>query len=517
MATMARPRCNQRSFALGAWAARWNSSTRNSTPQSFFQIALEGEPEAGPDSSPSMFPQEERPRFSTFGAWIMNLVDTIKNQLSDGSLRQLSSVLGAGESTTRNAAEAAVPALLSGLASMVSGTAGAQKLANALGKFDGGAHANLGRSLTEHPQDLLQQGNGLLNSLMNGNMIGGITDAISRYTGLGTGMVQKLLGMLMPVVLGSVAARFTGKSITPQGLSSMLSDEKASIASAMPRGFSLADVPGMGALQSAAHAGMQAAQKTGSSALNWLVPIGGLAILALVIYVLVRPGRTPTLSIPNEVTAEVTQISTNLTNSITSLNQSLAGIKDVGSATDALPKLNEVSTKLGEMKGLTDKLPEAGKAKIQELVKSNLGKLDDQFAKLMWIPGVADKIKPAVDDVMNKYAAVGGLSVPQVSAVSADLAGTVSTLTSTLTSVKDTATAEAALPKLKEVNEKLEAIKKMLPGLPDAAKSTISSLVKSSIATVQGLATQALAMAGVSDQLKPVVDSILEKLKELAG
>jgi hypothetical protein len=68
---------------------------------------------------------------------------------------------------------------------------------------------------------------------------------VAQYTGLGSGMVQKLFGYLMPMVLGGVAGRFAGKSLNPQSLPSMLSDKKANIASSLPTGFSLSNVPGL--------------------------------------------------------------------------------------------------------------------------------------------------------------------------------------------------------------------------------------------------------------------------------
>jgi hypothetical protein len=447
----------------------------------------------------------------------MNLVDTIKGQLSEGALGQLSSILGTGEHATRNAAEAAVPALLSGLTSMASSPGGAQKLISALGKFDGAAPNNLAQSLTDNSKSFFEQGSGLLNSLMGGGMLNGITNALAQFTGLGSGMVQKLMGYLMPAVLGSVAGRFVGKSLNPQSLMSMFNDQKANIANALPSGLSLANVPGLGAAKSAAEAGVHTAQSAGSSALKWLLPIGGLALIALVVWALVRPGATPTLSIPKEGVADVAQISSNLTGTFSSLSQSMAGIKDATSAADSLPKLKELSAKLADVKGLADQLPEAGKTKIHDLVKSNLGKLDDQFAALLWIPGVGNKIKPAVDDIMHSYASLGGLPVPQASTVSGDLAGAFSSFTNTLTGIKDAASAEAAVPKLKNLNEKLDGFKGMLGSLPDAAKSTITPLIKSALASVESTVTQVLANPAASETVKPVVESIMEKLKALAA
>jgi hypothetical protein len=447
----------------------------------------------------------------------MNLVDVIKNQFSDGAVHQLSTLLGAGESTTRNAIEAAVPALLSGLSSVASNPKGAQKLASALGKFDGATPSNLGNGLADDPGSQLEEGSALLSSLMGGNMLTAITNAVARFAGLGAGMVQKLLGYLMPMVLGSVAGRLAGRSLNPQSLAKMLGEQKASIASALPSGFSLADVPGLGAVGAAAQAGAHTAQKAGASAMKWLLPIGGLAILGLVLWALFRPSTPPTLALPNVGVPDVAQVSTDLSSNFNALGQSLAGIKDAASAAAALPKLEELKGKLADLKSLADRLPAAGKTKIHDLVEANLGKLDDQFAKLLWVPGVGEKIKPVVDGVMERYSALGGLPAPQVSTVSGELASAISSLTSTLTGIKDAATAEAALPKLKDLNDKLDAPKKALAGLPESAKSSISALIRSAVNTVQALANKVLANTGASEKVKPVVDSIMGKLTALAG
>jgi hypothetical protein len=447
----------------------------------------------------------------------MNLVDVVKNQLSNGAVHQLSALLGAGESTTRTAVEAAVPALLSGLSNLASNPAGAQKLTSALGKFASATPSHLAQGLADHPGSLLEQGSALLSSLLGGNMLSGMTNAVARFAGLGSGMVQKLLGYLMPTILGSVAGRFAGRALNPQSLANMLSEQKANIASALPSGFSLAEVPGLGAAGSALEAGAHTAQKAGASAMNWLLPIGGLAILGLVLWALFRPNTPPTLALPGGGVPDVAQVSTDLSSDFNAFGQSLAGIKDAASAAAALPKLEELKGKLADMKRLADKLPEAGKTKIHDLVKANLGKLDDQFAKLLWVPGVGDKIKPVVDDVMEKYAALGGLPAPQASTVSSELAGVLSSLTSTLTGIKDVASAEAALPKLKDLNDKLDVPRKALAGLPESAKSSISALIKSAVSTVQALANKVLANTAASEKVKPVVDSIMEKLTALAG
>jgi len=322
---------------------------------------------------------------------------------------------------------------------------------------------------------------------------------------------------LMPLVLGGIAGRFAGKSLSPQGLTSMLADQKANIADGFPSGFSLSDLPGMGVARSAVRAGGDGAQQATSSALRWLLPIAGVAVLALVLWALFRPStdKSPTAAIPGA--PDVAQLTSDLTGDFKSLTGSLAGIKDGASAAAALPKITELNGKLDGMKALMDKLPEAGKTKIMELIKSNLGEVENHFAKLMWIPGVGDKIKPAMDGVIGKLASLGGVPVPQTSNVSSELAGTFSSMTETLGGIKDAASAEAALPKLREINDKLGVSKQMMAGLSDSGKSTLNSLLQTALGKLKELADKVLAMAGAGDKVKPVLNSIMSKLTALAA
>jgi hypothetical protein len=176
----------------------------------------------------------------------MNLVDTIKNQIfSDDHLNQLSSLVGTGEGATKSAISAAVPALLSALSNLASSNRGADKLVSALGHFDAGSLHNTAQLLSGHADSVLEQGTNLLHSLLGGNTLAGIVNAVSRFSGIGGAAVQKLLGYLMPLILGGIAGRFAGKTAGAQALTSLLADQKTAITHALPSGFSLQDVPGL--------------------------------------------------------------------------------------------------------------------------------------------------------------------------------------------------------------------------------------------------------------------------------
>jgi GTP cyclohydrolase II len=66
----------------------------------------------------------------------MNLVDLVSSQLTGDVLGKLGGLIGANESQTRTASNAAVPALLSALSGLASTNSGADKLASAMGGLD---------------------------------------------------------------------------------------------------------------------------------------------------------------------------------------------------------------------------------------------------------------------------------------------------------------------------------------------------------------------------------------------
>jgi hypothetical protein len=443
----------------------------------------------------------------------MNLVEQIKHQLTDGSLAQLSSLIGASEGETRSAVGAAVPAVLSALTNMAS-SGGAQKLASALGQFETGSLGHLTHMLTSQPGAVLEQGDGILHALFGNTTISGFVSALSRFAGIGSASGQKLLGYVMPMVLGAIAGRFTGKGVNPQGLAKLLADQKTTIANALPSGFSLADIPGVAAGKEAAKAVADAAQPAASAVMRWLLPLlAVLAMVALLLWYFSGRPATPTATVANEFT----RVNTDLTGTFKSLTESLTGIKDAASAGTALAKLKELDGKLDGMKALVDKLPAADKTKVTDLIKASFGKVEDQFAKLLWIPGVGDQIKPTVDQILDKLAALGGLPAPKLSQASADLAGMFSSLTTSLSGIKDTATAEAALPKLKDLGDRLDGVKSVLTGLTESGRATILAQVKSALSVLKELADKVLAIAGVGDKLRPALDVIMGKLNALVA
>jgi hypothetical protein len=152
----------------------------------------------------------------------MNLVDLIKSQLTGDNLGKISSLIGESHDHTQKAIGAAVPSMLSGLASLASSSGGAGKLASALSNFDAGSFSNLGGILSGNTGAILEKGGGLLGSLFGNSAIGSIAGALSKFSGVGSESIKKLLGYLAPFILGTVVGNLKGKKADAQGLTSLL-------------------------------------------------------------------------------------------------------------------------------------------------------------------------------------------------------------------------------------------------------------------------------------------------------
>src|SRR5262249_22652228 len=121
-----------------------------------------------------------------------------------------------------------------------------------------------------------------------------------------------------------------------------------------------------------------------------------------------RAANVPAPAAPVVPVPEATQLSTELTDTLKTLTETLTGVKDVPSAEAALPKLQDLSSKLDAAKATMQKLADAGKAAIKALVQSSQAKLKELVDKVLAIPGVGDKIKSVVDAIMAKVGDLAG-------------------------------------------------------------------------------------------------------------
>lgn len=133
----------------------------------------------------------------------MNLAGILQCALTPGTISQIGQAIGADEQTTGSAIQAALPALLNGLASNSQSEQGASSLLGALDRdHDGSVLDDLGGLIGN-----LAQGQGAGSSIIGhilGGQSGAVAQTISQTSGLDQAKVGQLLTILGPIVMGAL-------------------------------------------------------------------------------------------------------------------------------------------------------------------------------------------------------------------------------------------------------------------------------------------------------------------------
>src|SRR5215468_10088055 len=202
----------------------------------------------------------------------VNLVSLITQFLTPDMIGRIASALGLDRTNTQTAIAAAVPGLLAGLSGVAAQPGGAQKLIEAVRQQTGalGSFANMIGAAGQ--SSLIEKGSQILSSLLGGRDQTALAGAVGKYAGLGQNASGSLLGVLAPIVMGTIGQQQGTRSLDANGIANLLASQKDNIAAALPAGFSnllggtgLLDALG-GATQAARAAGSEAARAAASTA-----------------------------------------------------------------------------------------------------------------------------------------------------------------------------------------------------------------------------------------------------------
>lgn len=113
--------------------------------------------------------------------------------------------------------------------------------------------------------------------------------------------------------------------------------------------------------------------------------------------------------------------------------------------------------------------------------------------------------------------------LPTAPDVSADASSVVSSIesvansaTQTLGTIQDAASADLALPKLREMNAKLDGLKALWDKIPATARAPIAAVAKSAGASLTPVLDKVTAIPEVGPKIKPIADEMLAKLAAFA-
>jgi hypothetical protein len=360
-----------------------------------------------------------------------NLVSLVMQFLTPDMIGRIATTLGFDRNKVQSAIGGAVPALLAAFNDVATQPGGAQKLTDAA-RQQTGSLGNLARALIAgEPSSLIDKGSQLLSLLVSGQNQNALTGAIAKFTGLGQGASGSLLGMLAPIVMGSIGKHQNAAgALDANGMANLFASQKDNIAAALPSGFgSLLSGTGLlnslgDAARTATAAGGEATRaailatrtvgETGQRAagassnwLYWLVPIAAAA--ALLVYFAVRPTEHVVQQGMNQAQnspAPGVDIGKQVANNIASVRTTLDGVTDVPSAQAALPKLQEVTAQINKTDSAVGQLSAEQRKAIAAVINPLMPAVNQLCDKVLAIPGVAEVLKPSVDILKAKLTAL---------------------------------------------------------------------------------------------------------------
>lgn len=367
-----------------------------------------------------------------------NLVSAVMQFLTPDMIAKIASVLGLDRNVAQKAMTGAIPALLASLADVASTPNGARQLTNTLTQQSTSIES-LKNLVGGSGQNLLQEtGANMLSDLFGGGTLATMAQTIGKFAGIGEGTAKSMLGMLGPVVLGTLGQQQRSAGLDGSGLASLLTSQKDQIAAAIPSGLAeqlsaagLIDGATAGVRSGAAAAGeasartvYQAGRAASAAARSpmamqwpyWLVAavvLGGLAWYALgpsrqeTVAQVPAPATTRTAAgtvgaAPTDLTVGGVNLANQINASVGSIRAALPGITDAASAQAALPKLKEAIAQLNEVSSRAAQLPPEGKSVLVKLIIAATPTINQMCDKVLATPGAGDVAKPAIDELRGK-------------------------------------------------------------------------------------------------------------------
>jgi hypothetical protein len=384
----------------------------------------------------------------------INILSLITQSLTPDMIAKIASALGLDRLVAQDAIGASIPALLASLAGVASQPGGAKQLSNVLAQQKPSALDNATAAIGSSGQKALaDSGTSMLSALLGGGSTSALASTIARACGIGEGASKSLIGTLGPIVLGALSQQQRAAGMDAGAMASLLASQKDQIAAAMPSGL-LHQLGSAGLLETAGGSVRSAAAATAAAA---------------------------------------------------------------GSMGDTADRL-------------TARASEAAHAAQRSMPAQwpywALGLA--VLAGLGWYlltPSDGTKVAEAPPPPVTKAAqepggGTVGLAVPDLTVGGVDLAKQVSEsvngLKIALGDITDAASAQAALPKIRDAKAQLDKISLLSDRLPPAGKQALAKLVAAAMPTVNDLFDKVLAMPGVGPVATPTIDELRVRLKSLA-
>jgi len=166
-----------------------------------------------------------------------SILSAVSSILTPDAIGKLATATGLDRSLAQTAIGAAVPSILSALASLVERPGGAKQLANTVSAQPSNVLTSIFGNLTASSQ-MADRGTSMLASLLGSGALGTLVATVARFAGIGEGSSRSLMGFLTPLIVGVLGREQRAAGLDANGLANMLTGQRKEINAAMPSGLS---------------------------------------------------------------------------------------------------------------------------------------------------------------------------------------------------------------------------------------------------------------------------------------
>lgn len=392
-----------------------------------------------------------------------DLVSNVTQILSSNLVSRIASSLGLDKTLTEKALQAGVPGLLAALTSLASRPNGATALNGAIAQQQPALLSSLASMLGGSTQtNIIETGTSTLTSLLGGATTSALTNAVSQYAGIGNPASKSLIGLLGPVVMGVLGQQQRASGLDATGLANLLTSQKDNIARALPAGFA-SYLGGTGILDSV----VGSSDGRGASA---TIDYSGSS----------RPSYTTS---PTPTPRPSGGSGTSLMSWLVPV---VAAVAIGGLAWNWLSRPSPTQTAANPPSAKIETPLTTPSSNGTSTGVSGLGPMPASFEALQNLRGIK----------------VGNVDL------GAQLATAETGMRSALASIQDANSAQAAVAPLTSSTKDFVRLTKLLDQLPPETRITVVKTVIATRPALDQVFDKALAIPGVSNVIRPTVDSI---------
>ena len=480
----------------------------------------------------------------------MNITSLAMSLLTPAVIGRIASALGINPTIAQMAISAALPAILGAIAGKARQPAGLGTLAGLLGQQDLGLLGQLGSVIGGSNQaSMVSAGSGALGALLGAPGVGALTGAVGKFAGVPEAASTGLLGMLAPVALGTIAQQQTAGGLDAAGVATLLAGQTANIAAALPAGFSdllkgtgLLDsvLPAAPAVPAAATdmatAAANAVKSAAAAAVTSVVGAGTMGAAAATAAQSVTKSATDAVSgavarapgagamaaaTVNAVKTAIPEVAKSAPASIPAAAASVATASAAASSAVKSAASSATAVAADIIKPVAATV-QANATPAGRMAAERMPELAPRGGSMLrWLlPLVALVVLGGLGSIylLNRGPAMMAATPivynnVDVGAKATQLYGSLKT---TVSGIKDSASATASLPKLQDADAQLGDIRDMAGKMPDATRKSLGSLFAKLEPGLEGLVESAIKAAGPESAVKPVLEQILRRMKSIA-